>query len=168
MVLLLQLTENRSLLIMYSRQESAQLKKEFWTAFGQYMMPVVSAEGEKVNWMNYKTGVKDIYFRMQADSTRAQVAIIMTHKDPDLQQIFFEQFEQFKGLLHQTLNEQWTWALHDQDEYGKTISRIYKEIRGPGIFRKDDWPSLISFFKPRIIALDEFWSQVRYGFEDLR
>ncbi|MFA6248901.1 MAG: DUF4268 domain-containing protein, partial [Mucilaginibacter sp.] len=49
---------------MYSKDQASQLKQAFWTAFGQYMGPVLSAEGLRTNWINYKTGVKHIYFRM--------------------------------------------------------------------------------------------------------
>lgn len=45
---------------MYSKAEKSKIRKDFWTAFGQYMKPVPSAEGTKVNWPNYKTGVKQI------------------------------------------------------------------------------------------------------------
>jgi hypothetical protein len=48
------------------------------------------------------------------------------------------------------------------------VSRIYKEITGVSVFNKDHWPDLISFFKPRIIALDSFWENAKYGFEDLK
>lgn len=153
---------------MYSRQEATQLKKEFWTVFGQYMMPVLSAEGGKVNWINYKTGEKDIYFRVYADNKLAGIAIELTHKDEGIQQLYFEQFEQFKKLLQETLAEEWNWHLHGKDEHGKTISRIYSEKTGLSILRKEDWPALISFFKSGMLALDEFWSQVKYGFEALR
>lgn len=61
----------------------------------------------------------------------------------------------------------WTWAVHSTDDNGKTISRIFKQIEGVSIFNKQDWPALISFFKPSIIALDEFWSSARYAFESL-
>jgi hypothetical protein len=36
------------------------------------------------------------------------------------------------------------------------------------IFEKEDWPQMISFFKRRMIALDQFWSTARYGFDELR
>ena len=49
---------------MYSKAEATQLRQAFWTAFGQYMAPVPSAEGETTNWINYKTGFKHLYFRM--------------------------------------------------------------------------------------------------------
>lgn len=153
---------------MYSKQEASQLRQEFWTTFGQYMNPILSTEGEKINWVNYKTGEKNISFRMHADNKKAIIAIELNHKDKDIQQIYFEQFHQFKNLFEDAVNEEWNWQLHWFDEHGKLISRIYKETTGLSIFQKQDWPDLISFFKLRIIALDEFWSQVKYAFESLR
>lgn len=144
------------------------MKQEFWTAFGQYMSPILSAEGDKVNWINYKTGEKHIAFRMHADNKKAAIAIELNHKDEGIQQIYFEQLLQFKNLFTGIVQEDWTWQLHTHDEHGKMISRVYAEKNGVSIFQKNDWPQLISFFKPRIIALDEFWSQVKYAFESLR
>ena len=153
---------------MYSKQEASQLRQEFWATFGQYMSPIVSAEGEKINWVNYKTGEKDISFRMHADNKKAIIAIEVNHKDKDIQQIYFEQLLQFKNLFTDVLHEEWNWQLHSHDENEKLFSRIGKEKTGVSIFQKQDWPELISFFKPRIIALDEFWSQVKYALESLR
>lgn len=153
---------------MYSKQEASQLRQEFWTIFGQYMRQVLSPEGEKINWTNYKTGEKDIAFKMHADNKTAVIAIELAHKDKEIQQLFFEQFLQFKSLLTDAVQEEWKWKLHAHDENGRLVSRIYKEKTGVSIFQKQDWPELISFFKPRIIALDEFWSNVKYAFESLR
>jgi len=153
---------------MYSKQEASQLRQEFWTTFGQYMSPILSAEGERVNWINYKTGERNISFKMHADNKKAMIGIELTHKDRDIQQIYFEQFLQFKSLFDNSMNEDWRWQLHDFDDHGKIISRIYKEKQRGSIFQKQDWPELISFFKPRIIALDEFWSSIKYAFEILR
>jgi hypothetical protein len=153
---------------MFSKVEASKLRQEFWTTFGQYMNPVLSFEGEKVNWINYKTFEKDISFRMNADNKSAFIAIEITHADIEIQQIYFEQFVQLKKIFHETVNEEWIWQLHIANENGKIISRIYKEKTGCSIFKKEDWPGLISFFKPRIIALDEFWSSAKYSFELLR
>jgi hypothetical protein len=153
---------------MYSRQQASQLRQQFWTTFGQYMTPVLSAEGEKINWINYKTGEKDIYFKMQADNKAASIAIEITHKDAGIQQLYFEQFAELKKIIENLIEEEWIWQLHTTNEKGKLISRIYKEINNVNVFKKEEWPLLISFFKPRIIALDEFWSSAKYGFEALR
>jgi hypothetical protein len=153
---------------MYTKEQASKLRQTFWTTFGQYLAPYKSEEGLRVNWLNYNTRVKYVYFRMQADQKSASVAIEITHPDEDIQELFFEQFLEFKTILHSILEEEWEWSLKTSDEYGKTISRISKEIRPVNIFNQDDWPKLISFFKPRIIALDSFWSDAKYTFEELK
>lgn len=152
---------------MYTREQVSQFRQAFWTTFGQYIAPHLSAEGLKTNWLNYRAGVKHVNFRMRADKNSASIAIELTHPDIELQELFFEQFQELKNVLHSCLGEEWEWLLHATDDEGRTISKIYKEIASVNIFNRDDWPTLISFFKPRIISLDEFWSDARYTFEAL-
>jgi hypothetical protein len=76
------------------------LRQAFWTAFGQYMLPILSADGAKINWINYKTGVKDVSFKMNADNKIAIIAIELTHADVELQQLFFEHFLRAKKIFH--------------------------------------------------------------------
>lgn len=153
---------------MYTREQRSQLRQAFWKAFGQYIAPQPSAEGLKINWINYKTGFKDMYFRMRADQKSASIAIELTQSDIEIQALFFQQFTELKNILHSYLNEEWEWLLYTTDENDNTISRIYKELKPVNVFNQDDWPTLISFFKPRIIALDEFWSDARYTFDVLK
>ena len=122
----------------------------------------------KVNWVNYKTGIKYLYFRMEAGKRSASISIEIAHSDAGIQELFFEQFLELKNILHNTLNEDWEWQLHEITEDGKTISRIIRKLYNVSIFNKNDWPALISFFKPRIIALDEFWSDAKYAFDALK
>lgn len=153
---------------MYKKSEITQTKQEFWTAFGAYMKPVPSAEGLRINWQNYKTGVKHIFFRMKAERDFASIGIEMTHPDSDIQELHYEQLLLFKKLLHNTLGEEWEWTFGEPDEFGRPVSKAEKVLNDVNIMNMDDWPALISFLKPRIIALDEFWSNVKYGFEDLK
>jgi len=151
---------------MYTREESSRLRQEFWTTFGRYMSPVPSAEGNKINWINYYTGVSDVFFRMNADGLEASIAITIEHRDVALQTLYFEKFSQLKTMLHTELQEVWNWQLHDEQN-NRVISRIYKTLPGVSVFNKEHWPELISFFKPRMMALDRFWENARYGFEGL-
>jgi hypothetical protein len=150
---------------LYSKDQASQLKQTFWTTFGQYIAPQPSAEGMKVNWINYKTGIRHLHFKMEADKRAAFIAIEISHPDQGIQGLIFEQFIAFKKILEGQLEEEWDWYLHVPDENGKIISRIEKRLDGVSIFKKDDWPVLISFFKPRIIALDGFWSDAQYSFD---
>ena len=153
---------------MYSKAEVTQLRQAFWTVFGQYMAPVPSAEGDTTNWINYKTGLKHVYFRMQADNRQAAIAIELTHPDASIRELFFEQFGEVKQLLHEALGEEWTWEAEATDANGLPLSRIYTELAPANLFNRDDWPALISFFKPRLMALDAFWTDAQYVFEALK
>jgi hypothetical protein len=63
--------------------------------------------------------------------------------------------------------ESWEWEKEAVDEYGSALKRIGKRLEGVNVMNEEDWPAIISFLKPRIIALDRFWANVRYGFEGL-
>jgi hypothetical protein len=105
---------------------------------------------------------------MQANKTTVSISIEITHPDAGVQELFYEQFKELRNILNGYLNEPWHWQLHHADEYGKTISSISTQLTGVSIFNKSDWPTLISFFKPRIIILDEFWSNAKYAFDSLK
>jgi hypothetical protein len=153
---------------MYSRAEASQIKQNFWTAFGRYISPHLSSEGMRINWVNYHTGFKHVYFRMEAGTKKASIAIELAHTDTEIQEMFFDKFLYYKNIFSASVNEEWTWALHTSDENGKIISRIYTELQPANVYKQEDWPGIISFLKPRIIALDEFWNNVKEGFEELR
>lgn len=131
------------------------------------MSPVLSAEGMKINWVNYHTGIKDVYFRMDTRRHSNWIGISIEHRDAGIRELYFEQSLELKTMLQLSVKEEWTWQLHATSE-GKSISRIYMELNGPSVYNKEHWHSLISFFKPRIIALDEFWSNGKYAFESLK
>jgi hypothetical protein len=153
---------------MYTRGEASRIKQEFWTTLGRYLTPIPSSEGGHVNWINYHTHIKDVYFRMRADSKSASIAISIEHSDASIRELYFDQFLEFKILLHEHLGEEWQWHREETDESGRLVSRISRELQNVSILNKDDWPALITFFKPRIIALDGFWENARYSFESLR
>jgi len=67
---------------MYSREEAAQIKRDFWTRFGQYMRPVPGASGDTINWLNYKTGIRHLFFRLDAGRQQASIGIEIRHPDP--------------------------------------------------------------------------------------
>ena len=141
------------------------MRKKFWTNFGQYMQPVTGASGDTVNWLNYKTGIRHIYFRMDVSTTAASIGIELRHIDAAMQQYYFEQLQQLKAILEQMTGEEWNWQLHQQDEDGNIVSSISKILKQVNIYTEADWPAIISFLKPRIIALDDFWMKVKDGFD---
>jgi len=153
---------------MYSKHEASKLRQAFWTSFGQYMSPQLSAEGEKINWVNYKTGEKYIQFRLSADNNAASISIELFHPDAGVRKLYYTQLEQLKNIFNDYFEEAWQWQETVFDEHGRAMSRVYTTLDNVNVFRRDDWPAIISFLKPRLIALDAFWSNVKYSFEMLR
>jgi hypothetical protein len=151
---------------MYSRSESSRIRAEFWIIFGQYMKPFPNAQGRRINWPNYRTGVKDLCFRMKAEQEFASIGIELGHKDEELQELYFEQFKELKSLLKTSIGEDWEWKLHSKNEVGQAVSKIEKVITGVNVMEEYYWPEIIFFLKPRIIALDEFWDNVKPAFEN--
>jgi len=151
---------------MYTRAELSKIRTEFWITFGIYMKPVPNSYGRRTNWPNYKTGVKDIYFRMRAEREFASIGIELGHTDLEMQELVLDQFGQLKKILEACLKERWDWKLHVFNEMGQPISKIECVLEGVNVLDSNDWPKIISFLKPRIIALDTFWEQVKPGFED--
>ena len=152
---------------MYSREEATKLRQQFWITFGQYMKPIPSADGMPINWVNYKTGVKNIFFKMDAGQYIASISIVITHPSENQRIRFFEQFEAFKALFTNAVNEEWHWELNGENEYGVPQCKISKSLPDASIFNEQNWPTLISFLKARIIALDQFWSDVKPVFDGM-
>jgi len=125
------------------------------------MAPVISANGEKRNWINYKTGLRHVYFKMDAGRQGALIGIHLRHADLDERSRVYERFRSLKDLLEEMIGESWTWERSAVDENGQSYARIFTELKDRNIFHRDDWPEIISFFKSRMIALDLFWSQAK-------
>lgn len=150
---------------MYTRAEISQIKQAFWTAFGRYMQPVLSTDGLPVSWLNYKTGISGISFKMDADRDHAIIMIQLSNNNATIQQTHYDQLVQLKGMLQEALEEDdWEWKTTTGPS-GKKISTISKTLQGVNVLRQTDWADIISFLKPRIIALDAFWSMAKPVFE---
>lgn len=150
---------------MYTKEQASKVRQEFWTKFGRYMQPVVSSEGTKVNWVNYKTGIPHLYFRMNATKDSATIAIDIMHKEPAFAEKIYQQFLLLKPMLEEHTQEEWEWHAFCENEHGLSLSRIVKEETPLNVFKESDWPLIISFLKPRMMALDAFWNEYKMVFE---
>jgi hypothetical protein len=148
--------------------DASKTRQAFWTAFGKYLSPLPNSEGVKINWINYHTGFKHVYFRMEATNSQASISIQLSHPDEIQRELFYERLKQMRPLLLDALEEEWTWEPKAQDGSGKEIVRISRELHHVNVYKQEDWPAIISFLKPRIVALDRFWNEVKDALEDLR
>lgn len=153
---------------MYGKEEAIELRKLFWTSFGKYIGHNRFANGKKGKWLNYKTGVKDIYFRLDVDKRTAKVCIDIQHKDNGIRELFFEQFKELKTVFETTTNtKKWIWLNEYTNSFNKNISRIYVEIDKVNMYDKSTWNVIFPFLSKHIIAVDIFWEEFKDIFKHL-
>lgn len=149
---------------MDSKQSPALIRQQFWTIYGQYMRPIPSASGEKINWVNYKTGIKFIRFIMQSNHGKVCIGIELSHPETSIRDQQFKLLQNLKTTFEVMCGAGWHWKENIESE-GKRISIISTSINGMHILNRDDWPTIISFFKAKIIALDQFWNEYQWALQ---
>lgn len=146
-------------------QNSSQISSQFWMMFGKYMAPVLSAEGEKINWINYKTGVRYLRFKMKVNKSSITIAIELEHPDSLLQQQQFDVLLNLKKQFQTICGNNWNWEKEVVAADNKVTARVVATLQNVSILNQSQWPDIISFFKTNLIVLDEFWCKFRFAFE---
>ena len=113
---------------MYDKDTVKNTKTEFYTSFGKFMGKHRSAHGNKVKWVNYNTGIKHLYLRLETDKKSARICIDLQHKDDDIRELFYEQFKALKTVFHEIMETEWVWVEKHINETGFNQCRIYIEI----------------------------------------
>lgn len=138
---------------MYSKEFTAGITQRFWETFGKYMAPVPSATGEKVNWVNYKTGVKGIRIFQTFDRGGAGVGLKIENG---------EKAELYQAVLENTSTDLEGFEKHLTGDGGMNLeARLNKK----DLYNEQDWPEVISFLKQKLIALDAYWADNKFIFE---
>jgi len=75
---------------MFSKEESAKLRKEFWTSFGKSFPR---------KWILYNTQIKDFSFKFVANQKEAMVCLDIESYDTTKNQLLFEQLTAIKNLI---------------------------------------------------------------------
>jgi hypothetical protein len=150
---------------MFTKSSASLTRSRFFTALGQYMAPIPSASGQKVNWMNYNTGIKPVFFRLETPNNGAEIGFLIQHPDEHLRLEKYNRFLDLQSYVEAIIGHDWTWSKQFSSVNGQIVSRIYDKMEEISILNEQQWPDLIAFFKPRLLAMDAFWWLVKEQFE---
>lgn len=151
---------------MWSKEEAKNRKKRFYTAFGIYMKKHRMNYDSRIRWVNYRTGVNGIKFRLDTDNKNAFVCIDIVQKDAGVREIFFEQFQEFSAILNSTIpNLVWLKSYYLNN--GEEISRIYTCLENTSMNNEENWGVIFKFFEKNLVALHEFWELSQDVFKEL-
>jgi hypothetical protein len=155
---------------MFTREEVKEINTLFWTSFGKYMQKHKSQFNFHNKWVNYKTGVKDVYFRLKIDKSCAEISIELQHKDSGIRELYFEQFLELKKIFDQQVGT-WEWVEHELQQSSEgtynELSAIRIKLFDVNLYQKDTWQQTFYFFEDYMVKLDEFWADFNELFKQL-
>jgi len=134
---------------MFSKEESSQLRKEFWTSFGKSFPR---------KWVLYKTKIKDFGFKFVADKKQALVCLDIESFDRTKNELLFDQVLELKNIL---TDDYLPDVIFDELyvlESGKIIHRVYVKYNGEfNIHNKNTWQNVYYFFNEAMHQFEEFY-----------
>ena len=138
---------------MFSKEEAAQLRKEFWTSFGKSFPR---------KWLLYNTKIKGFAFKFQAGRKKASVCLDIDHADAIASELLYDQMLSLRALLEEALPA----VIFDETyelESGKIIRRIYVPFDQKfSIHNKQTWRDCYEFY---LNTMDAF-ELIFYEYED--
>lgn len=152
---------------MFSKEEMKELRIDFWDRLERQMEKMRNPHGSKVNWMNYNTGIRHLYFRMEADEKGARLCIDLQFPDASIRSLYYEQFLEFQQVLNTKFKEL-QWHLEWKHWNGKQISRITTELGACDLRNESDWDKMHLFLKLNFAKLDQFWDEFGAVFKSLK
>lgn len=122
---------------MFSKDEAALLRKEFWTSFGKSFPR---------KWLLYNTKIKGFSFKFVADRKKAMVCLDIEHPEDIASELLYDQMISLKVLLETEIPE----VIFDETyelESGKIIRRIYVPLETKfSIHNKNTWRDCYEFY----------------------
>ena len=103
---------------MFSKEESAQLRKDFWISFGKSFPR---------KWLRYNTKIKGFAFKFQADRKKAMVCLDFEHTDDIANELLYDQLLSLKTILETEYLPEVIYHDNYELESGKFISKIIQE-----------------------------------------
>ncbi len=135
---------------MFTKEESRQLRQDFWTSFGKSFPR---------KWILYDTKIKGLSFKFHFDTKTALVALDL-EDDLENRINYWEKLSALKSIL---ISEYLPEAIFDESyilENGKEISRIYILLdKKVSIHNKNSWQEVMTFFNETMNQFELFFSE---------
>ena len=137
---------------MFSKEESKQLRQDFWIAFGKSFPH---------KWILYDTKIKGLSLKFHFGLKKAGVSMDIEHSDLARRMELWERLISLKSILKE---EYLPEAIYEDCfllENLKEISRVYVEKQDVSIHNKDTWPETMVFLESRMLLLEAFFVEYR-------
>ncbi|MCH2225961.1 MAG: DUF4268 domain-containing protein [Crocinitomicaceae bacterium] len=146
---------------MLSKEALKERNTTFWNEFRKQMRGVKSSNGKGINWINYPTGVKDVYLRMQTSGKGCVLSFEIQPKDDGVRSILWEQMTELKRVMENEMGPATAWNEFSHRFSGRNVSRIYWEDTSLNFYDFKQTEAVKAFFKEKLIAFDTFYQEYK-------
>ncbi len=134
---------------MFSKEESAKLRQEFWTSFGKSFPR---------KWLLYNTKIKGLSFKFVADRKNALVCLDIAHSDEIANELLYDQLLSLKTILKEEYLSEIIFDNRYELQNGKIIHRIYvNHEKKFSIYNKNTWRGCYEFFVASMPKFESFF-----------
>lgn len=137
---------------MFSREESKQLRHEFWTSFGKSFPH---------KWILYNTKIKGLTLKFHFDVKKAMVSIDVEHRDLAVRIELWEKLISLQSIL----KEDYLPEVHFEDSFvlenQKEISRISIKKEAVSIHNKNTWQETMEFLNENMTKFENFFTDYK-------
>jgi len=146
---------------MFSKEEAKKLREEFWDQFKRMSSGRRARKKLPGNWMLDQTGIKALNLRFHVDREVVQVGIDLETRNMDKRIELYEKLESLKKLLEKAMDAPLVWELEYIRENGKSVSRIYLQMEGVDIYKRETWSKAHTFMYANMMKLEAFFQEYR-------
>ena len=134
---------------MFSREESAKMRQEFWTSFGKSFPR---------KWVLYQTKIKGLSFKFNFDMKKAMV-LMEIEGSLEHRIKYFEKIQSLQDILERDFLPNVVYAESYELENGKEVSCIFVEKKEVSIHNRETWQEAMLFLNENMIKMEDFWGE---------
>lgn len=132
---------------MFSREESAKMRQEFWTSFGKSFPR---------KWILYQTKIKGLSFKFNFDTKKAMV-LMEIEGSLEHRIKYFEKMQSLQDILERDFLSNVVYAESYELDNGKEVSCIFVEKKGVCIHNRETWREAMLFLNENMSKIEDFW-----------
>lgn len=148
---------------MYSKDEAANIRKDFWITFDAYSKIYLN---KNKKWIRYDTGIKDFVLKFDINKENAKVLLSIEHKNEDKRFDLFVKLKEYELLYKSILGKGWIWDEQLILENNKEVCAVYKKLDNVNIYKKENWEEVFNFFIKEMKKLEKTFEEVKPFIEE--
>jgi len=142
---------------MFSKEELKNYNIQFWADFKQRMGQHRGASGKKVNWLQYRTNLQNVYVRLETINKECKFCFDIQFKDDAIREIVWEQMGELKKLLSTEMGSEGNWIEDYASQTVKSMCRIEWTLEKTNYLTATNREKIYDFFEEKLLGFDRFY-----------